>query len=126
MTRFDSDPADSYYQPTRTLINYQASSPALDTGHQVSAPVEDSGVPQGPFYGLPPGPDKYTPSRSLVGPSASVQPRAALAPGIPAGSLFSSRGYGYTSAYRGRVPAQRSFSVEYQDKLRRRKKGWLF
>ena len=61
---------------------------------------------------------------SGVGPSRSLQPLAAFTPGVPAGSLFGLRGGG--SQYRGRVPYQRAFSVDLQDRLRRRRRGRLF
>jgi hypothetical protein len=85
---------------------------------------------QPPLY-VPPSPyggelDTGTEYVSRVGPSVSIQPRADLLPGIPAGSLFSSRSYGYAPAYRGRVPYQRGFSVDRQEGLRRRRRRGLF
>ena len=68
----------------------------------------------------------HEPRVSRVGASYSIQPRADLRPGIPAGSLFSSRGYGRGPSFLSRVPYQRGFSVELQDQLRRRRRRGLF
>jgi|SRR4030095_2880767 len=72
---------------------------------------------------LAPG-QSYAPGVSRTGPAASVQPMARFIPGVPAGSLFGLRGGG--SQYRGRVPYQRAFSVDLQDRLRRRRRRGLF
>lgn len=118
MQRFDSDPYEqppSYTSP-RSTPSYPVGGPGLDTGLQLT------GGGDGQHYS-----DPYVDEKgniggvSRVGPAASVQPYASLSPGIPAGSLFGGRGGG--SAYRGRVPYQRSFSVELQENLRRRRKG---
>ena len=133
--RFDSDPADSYYQPIRTVqyqdkvadsVNWGNFGTGLDTGHQVQEDASDVQYFSDPYvdnFGKVGG---ERGSVSRVGPSVSVQPYAALTPGIPAGSLFSGRAYGRSPAYRGAVPYQRSFSVALQEKLRRRKRGGLF
>jgi len=67
------------------------------------------------------------PGLSTVGPNISVQPLAALTPGIPAGSLLAGARYSFSgsgSAYRRGsqyIPSQQGFSVAYQERLKRRK-----
>src|SRR5262245_57199412 len=120
MRLYDSDPMPIYIPPVR-----QASAPApapissptpvLDTGLE-------TGIGGGEFYGLPVPPN--LPGVSGVGPSRSVQPIAALKPGTPAGSLLARYAFASSAArYGGRVPYQRGFSVEQQERLRRRRKG---
>ena len=64
---------------------------------------------------------------STTGPTISVQPLAAMRPGIPAGSLLAGIRYSFGSygpTYRRGaqyIPSQRGFSVEHQEGLRRRK-----
>jgi hypothetical protein len=117
--RFDIDGGGGFDGGGYYELPYVAPPPApavpQSGGFANPDPIQDA------FYGLPVGP-----SVSRVGPTVSVQPRAALDPNMRAGSLFSG-GFPTQASFRvGRSPSfQRGFTVDIQERLqRRRKKFW--
>jgi hypothetical protein len=129
---FESDPYEPYQSPPYI--------PPYDSGGEgeyfglpfvsmsQGAPVEL--VPregEGQYFGLPPGPRDYAVSR--VGPTVSARPIGPASLNVPAGSLLTGRSvFGLAQAFKrgGRYPIQRGFTVDAQEKLRRRRRGRLF
>lgn len=101
--------------PVGPVVPYQ--SPAAD----------DGGRALGPFFGLPFVQDGAVLGKSSVGPSVSVMPRGpASLEGASAGSLFAGARYAFGGVARSmpaRAQYQRGFTVEEQEKLRRRRRG---
>lgn len=120
MIRIESDGNIGYYQMPQTRL------PQIEAPHD-QAYLSQAGLPQieAPHdQAILGGPYEADTSISRVGPTVSVQPRANLDPNLRAGSLLSG-GFPTRANYRAGKGAaiQRAFTVEMQERLRRRRRN---
>lgn len=128
MQRFDSDPYEqppSYTPPRRAptfspspIASYPIGGPGLDTGLQIVGGGDDRRYFSDPYVGE----KGNIGGVSRTGPTASAQYSGAMNPFIRAGSLLSG-GLRGAAGFRGGPAYQRGFTVEQQERLRRRKRN---